>query len=464
MKKLFIITILLFLPFIIKAKIVEFYDGFMYAELKGRYSKNTNFPNKLNEGFQQIEMKMRLYIATNVEGYALFKSEYVQFHWKKENRYFLVNSLGVKYIFNPVTELKLGSMTVNYSPYLLFAYAWFTDIFRGIEFKLDRNDLTIQAFIANNGEDPDEASWLENLPTFNTNVNYTYNKIDLGYNQKGVIQTFPTIWAGAHFRKAFGRKESLFPALQFYYLFENYQIDNKPELYSQVYKNHYGAVEADLLLLNWINADLLYSTCLRSYAQYSIQSHYFGTNTYLYTLNNNSIKKPHAIALSGRIDDFFGSFLGTHNLSIEGKYESIDRDYNPIYMEGNIFDKRSLTLPETSTFSGRKRISVILMQDLIGGLAAGIGYSKYELDYTTIEKSIRASLILSKMFRLQARYYRNTAEKGTFPEGLSKIDSYYLLYEGDIIDNIFFVVEYGQNINYYKNYSQLIVKLMMWGW
>ncbi len=493
--KIFVILLCL-IPLISHAKVLEFYDGYMYSELKGRYSKNTNFPNKLNEVFQQIEMKMKLNITTNIEGYGFFKTQYAAFHSKKEDRLFYINSLGVKYKFSPVAELKLGSMLVNYSPYILFAYPWYTDTFRGIEFKVDRNDLTFQVFAAFNGEDPDESVWQESNPHFSTNIDYGYNTIDIGYDEKGIRQTYPAIWGGIYLRKSFERNEFLMPEFKLYYLYENYQINNISEFYSQVFNNHIAGAEIDLTFLSWINFDMLYSACLKKYDEYTINEDYYGFGKDFYELNKTVKQEyPDAVVVKTKINDFWGNILGAHNLRLEHKYESLDYDYNPVYMAGNSYDTRTLQLPGDTIVSGRKCNSFVIMQDFAmdisdenikKGISVGYGYSQYIINYpviennirpssymsfshsfkdiTIIEQSIRTSLVLSKMFRIHFKYYLNKIKNGLFPGSLDKINSFHILYEGDIIDNLFFQVEYGENLNYYENYSQLLIKLMIWGW
>lgn len=468
-----VIILILFLPLILNSKVLEFYDGFMYSELKSRYSANTNFPNKLNEVFQQIEMKLRLNITSKLEGYAFFKTEYCQFHWKKEDRLFFLNSMGVKYKINPVTEIKLGSMSINYSPYVIFAYPWFTDIFRGLEFKIDRSDLTFQTFIANNGEDPDESLWLQDNPDVNTNINFDYSTINLGYDEKGVKQEHPTIWGGIYLRKSLERNEFLTPEFKLYYLYENYQIEDT-QAWAEVHKNHIVGSEANLLFFNWIDLDIFGAVSLNQKDIYTINTNYFGSNRDFYQFKETQKEKyPDAIAVSAEIKDFWGRFLGTHNLKLKYRYESVDAEFNPRYMQGNLVDTRTVN-PEKFVYNGRKGFSLVLMQDLIMGLSAGYGYSKYTYNRssrfnfatgaTIIENSIRVSLVLSKMFRLHFIYLFNSIKDGFFPDGSNKIDSYYILFEGDIIDNLFVAIEYGKDWNYYKDYSQLMVKFMMWGW
>lgn len=478
----------------LQAKVLEFYEGFMYSELKGRYSKNTNFPNKLNEVFQQIEMKMRLNITTNVEGYGFFKTQYAAFHSKKEDRLFYINSLGVKYKFNPSTELKVGSMMVNYSPYVLFAYPWYTDIFRGVEFKIDQHDFTFQTFIAQNAEDPAESGWVDDNPGFTTNVDYRYNEINTGKDSKGVTQSHPAIWGGMHLRKTFPRNNFILPQVSIYYLYENYQIDNSTDSWSQVYNNHLAGSQVDIKLFNWIKADYLFALL---YKDYDIYNYIKNTNTgsYDYTYSHNVKKRnPKAHVFHGTIDDLWAGSMGMNYLKIKYTYEKLDFDYDPIYMEGYMLNRRSLAVAEEIAINGQKRNSVIALQgigldntieDIKKELVVGYGYSRYSLDHrvtdctrpslyvgfdynnqdiTIIEQSIRFHLILSKMFRFHIRYFMNKIEQGLFPQGKEKLNSFVIKYEGDIIDNVGLVVEYGDSFNFYEDYKQLLVKLMVWGW
>lgn len=199
MKLKHLLILLVLIPFNAHADFIEFYNGYLYSELKSQFSHNTNLANNFNEGFQQAEFNARLNFTEQFKGYAFFETGYSEFTWGRDTRYFNINSYGLKYQFDPVTGVKLGSLFVNYSPYIIAAFPWFTATFRGLQFNLDRSDLTFNAFIANNQDTTIESSSriTSQINIVSNVVQYHYDSINLGDNNKAN----PTIWVAFTFAK-----------------------------------------------------------------------------------------------------------------------------------------------------------------------------------------------------------------------------------------------------------------------
>lgn len=299
---------------------------------------------------------------------------------------------------------------------------------------------------------------------------------------------------GFYLRKTFARTELFQPELKFYYLYENYQL-TAVNSYSQVFKNHFGGIDLNSTFFGWLYLDYFYAATIENYDQYLVQTSASGQNSY-FSEGSVQNKYPKVIVFNSKIDNLWFDLLGDEQLKVEYKYENIDYNYNPIYMDGNIaVESRVLVLPEDFSINGRKKQSIVFTQDLWRdmkeekirkGLSVGYGYAKYTVDSRIMENAInptfyysfipgngnsviteysyRFSLILSKLFRLTGRYFISSINNGTFPDGESNLDYFHLKCDSDIMDNMFLTVEYAKNFNYFKNYSVLYVKIGIWGW
>jgi hypothetical protein len=452
------------------AKVVELYDGFVYNELKSRISKNPNQDNKPNEIFQQLEFKLRLNIIEEIQGYALFKTEYCQFHWKKDERRLFINSFGLKFFLNPIAYFTLGSLYVDLNPYILKSYPWITDIFRGASFTFEKAFFKFYSFIANNSQNPDESNW-EAIYN-NYGLDYDYSTINLGNNNEN-----PSLWWGLKLFHQSERKYFLTYNFTIIYLHENYQLNDNLYNKSSIFNNDIIGLETTLKFFDYINLNFFLSPMRKYIKNYSfISNTTTGAKTFNY--ENKEIKKCGAYKTEIYCEDILGNIFNQYDTSFYFKYENVDMLYRPIYMDSHL-ENRTIEF-EANVFNGRRGYFTKIEQFLGWGLKVGFGYQVYNYDYkfrnenvynfyglgknpTIFEKQIRISEKISKKFRLQFIYQIREIKDGLFAHNDDKLNSFFIRIESDPIDNMFVAIEYAYNNNYLKNFNELLVKLMVWG-
>ena len=80
---------------------------------------------------------------------------------------------------NPISKIIVGSIFINYSPYIVMSYPWIHDLFLGLGYEYRSYKLEIYSFIGGNRDNPDETTW---TPPVSFNLDYRY--IEKGYNTK----------------------------------------------------------------------------------------------------------------------------------------------------------------------------------------------------------------------------------------------------------------------------------------
>ena len=469
MKKLLIIIFLLgiFSDHIYSNPGVELSDVNIYNEMKSKLSGNTNQLNRNYEVFQEVSFKLKSGITERLSAWVKFKSEYVQFHWKKDDRFLFVNSMALTYKVSPVSELILGSIDVNYSPYIAMSFPWVHDLFRGIAFKYNSYKLYINIFFANNGDNPDETTWSPPV-----SFDLDYRMIDKGYDASGKHEEYPTLWAGSKIHYKFNRNYYFTPDIAIIYLRENYTKKDYPSGYADIIDNSVFGCEFNFNLFDYIDFKNTGAATLNLTRKYTATTNYFGKGKHKFEYDKTEFNKYYAGKLRCEINDFLSGLLNQYNTRVFYEYESVDPLYHPNYMNQNL-DNRSIN-PYDNVLSGRQGHWTGLEQNIGLGFFIGGGYQYYRYNESYYhkfparaiftEKQITLKNDFLKQFKLFFIYQIRRMEKGTMPQGETKMNSFYIRIKSDIVEGVFCELEYAKNKDYYINYDELAIKFLVWGW
>ncbi len=446
---------------------IQLTDINIYNELKSKISANTNLPNKNYEIFQDISFKLKSNITKDLAAWVLFKSEYVQFHWKKDNRFLYINAAAIEYNINPVSKLIFGSMYIDYSPYIIKSYPWVIDLFRGIGFEYKNYKLYIHSFIANNGDNPDESTW-DTPVTFDLD----YSKIDKGYTSADKHSEYPSLWFGTKAVYKFDRNEYFTPSIGLIYLRENYTKKDFPAGYVDIYDNNIFGTELNFTLFDYITVKNTGAVTLDKTDKYTAVSNYYGENKPRLEYSKMEYNKYTAGKIRFEINDLFMGIFNQFNTRAYYEYEKVDALYHPNYMEQNL-DNRTIN-PYENVYSGREGYWAGIEQHLGFNFYFGVGYQYYVYRASYYhnfpdgsiftEKQIFLKNEIYKPLRLFIIYQMRDMLRGTLPDGNKKMNSFYIRLQSDIINNVYMELEYNKNKNYYENYDEMLIKFMVWGW
>ena len=464
---IYLIFILFFVATLQGAPDISLTDLNIYNELKSKISRNTNLANKAYEIFQEVSFKINANITSEIFTYVKLKSEYVQFHWKKDKRFLYINSAAIIYQFSPVAKLIFGSLNINYSPYIAMSFPWVEDLFRGIGFEYKNYRFYVHTFIANNGDNPDETTW---DPPASFDLDYRY--IDKGYNSKGQHNEYPTLWAGFKIKYSFKRNYYFTPIFSFIYFRENYTKRDYAAGYVDINDNNIFGLEVNLKTFDYLTIKSTGAITLNKIDKYDSYTNFFGQSKTKLEFNREEYNKYYAGKIRLEINDLFVGLFNEYNTRCFYEYEKVDPFYHPTYMNQNL-DNRTIN-PYENVYSGREGYWTGFEQNIGYGFFIGFGYQRYIYNWSYYhnfpdgsiftEKQIILKNELSKKFRLFFIYQIRRMEKGTLPEGNKKMNSFYLRIRSDIINNVFLEIEYNKNKNYFVNYDEMQIKFLVWGW
>ncbi len=446
---------------------IQLTDLNIYSELKSKLSGNTNLAYQPYEVFQEVSFKIKSHITEKLSAWIHFKSEYVQFHWKKEDRFLFINAGAVEYNITPVAKLIFGSIYVNYSPFIAMSYPWVINLFRGIGFEYKTYRFYLHTFIANNGDNPDESTWEPPV-----NFDLDYRLIDLGYESETKSKQYPTLWGGCKLKYTFQRNPVFTPTFAFIYIRENYTKKDYPAGYVDVNDNNVFGIEFNFNLLDYVLFKNTGAVTLNKTDKYTVYTNYFGEGKHKLDFLRMDYDKYYAYKTRMEINDLFYGLFKQYNTFLFFEYEKVDPYYHPTYMNQNL-DNRTIN-PYENIYSGREGFWAGIEQNIGYGFFIGIGYQRYLYKWSYYhnfpdgsiftEKQIILKNQLYKTFRLFFIYQIREMERGTLPEGGKRMNSFYLRIQSDIIDNVYFEIEYNKNKNYYENYDEVLLKFLVWGW
>ncbi|MBU1077652.1 MAG: hypothetical protein KKH98_10190, partial [Spirochaetes bacterium] len=403
----------------------------------------------------------------NLSAWVKFKSEYVQFHWKKDDRFLFINSMALEYQVSPVAKILLGSIYVDYSPYVAMSFPWVHDLFRGFGFEHNSYKLKVHAFIANNGDNPDESGW---SPPVSFDLDYRF--IDKGYNASGQNSEYPTLWAGSKIRYTFTRNAVFTPDIALIYLRENYTKRDYPEGYVDINDNNIFGAEFNFNLLDYINFKNVGAITLNKTDKYTAYSNFFGEGKARLDFEKGEYYKYHGGNIRCEIDDLFAGLLHQFNTRAFYEYEKVDPLYHPTYMNQNL-DNRSIN-PYESVISGREGYWAGGEQNIGFGFFAGGGYQYYVYKKSYYHKFPDSAIFTEKQitlknellgeFRIFFVYQIREMLRKTLPEGQKKMNSFYLNIKSDIVHNVALELEYVKNKDFYEKYDEIAIKFLVWGW
>lgn len=455
-----------------KENVIEFYEAVVFTMAKSRFSCNTNFPNKANEIFQQLELKMRVNLSEKLFIYTLFKSEYSQFHWKRDDRDFFINSLGAAYKSKANINVKIGSLYLNYSPYLLKNYPWEGDIFRGLEFSFQYSGFSLQTFIANNGVNPEESGLFDAVPTIDVNIDRDYSTIDMGYTSAIEQKMRPTWWYGGKVDYKMPENDIFSFDSSAMFLNEELQYTSLKDLYSQVSKNRYVLGEINLDFFKYLKCNGIYGVSFSKIDNYTIQTNFFDIDKHLFNKKSDSHFQPVVWNAGIEIPSIAGKYVGIFQTAIELNYNKLDEKYAPVYLDNKYQIRRSFN-PEDNSYSGREGYFGIVRQYFLKKTSIGYGYKEHKFKFneivpflengTAVEHQIRLEETYLKQFQLKFIYQFQKAKKGTFSNGVKKMNAFYIAAKSEFFEHISLEIEYANNLDYYKDFDQLAVKLLIWG-
>ncbi|MBN1897955.1 MAG: hypothetical protein JW827_04190 [Spirochaetes bacterium] len=466
-KILFFILFMLCLTYIHGKPDIQLSDVNVYSELKSKLSDNTNKLSKNYEIFQEVNFKLKSQITEDLSAWIKFKSEYLQFHWKKDDRFLFINSMALEYQLNPVSKMMLGSIMVNYSPYVAMSFPWVHDLFRGLAFEYTSYQLYIHTFIANNGDNPDETTW---SPPVDFDLDYRF--IDKGYDAKGQQQEYPTLWAGLKATYAMDRNPVFTPDLTFYYFRENYTKRDYKSGYVDINDNNICGLELNFNLLDYAEFKNFGALTMNKTDKYTAITNYYGAGKTRMDYDKMEYGKYYAGKLRMEIDDIFSGLLYQFNTRGFIEYEYVDSLYHPTYMNQNL-DNRTIN-PYDNVFSGREGAWVGVEQHVGLGFYPGVGYQRYLYKNSYYhnfpdgsvftEKQITLKNDLIRQFRVFFIYQMIEMAKGTLPEGEKKMNSFYIRIQSDIVNNVYLELEYSRNKEYFERYDEMLIKFFVWGW
>lgn len=455
-----------------ESNLIEFYDASLYTQLKSRYSVNTNFPNKSNELFQQLTLKLRVNLKENLFIYSVFKTEYSQFHWQRDDRNFFLNSLGAEYKGEPHINFKVGSLFLNYSPYLLKNYPWEGDIFRGIEFIYNQSTFSFQSFVANNGDDPDEGELIDAIPTIDNKIDRDNSTIDLGYNELDKKKERPCWWYGGKIEYKTPPSETFVVGLGLIGLNEEFQFTSEEYNNSQVYQNQYAYGIMDFNFFQYLSLNGHYSKTYSKVDHYNVYTNHYADDKHLFKKESSKRYEPEFWKAGAEIKSLLGNSVDIYRTSVAVVYDKLDERYTPRYLDSKYQTRRSFD-PEINVYSGRKGYFIVAKQFIFKETSIGYGYKEHQfrkseiipfLNYgKAVEHQIRFEEDYFSFLHLKFIYQLQQAKKGTFADGKKELNAFYIQTKGDIIDHVMLEIEYAKNLDYYKGFDQFSMKLLIWG-
>ncbi len=455
-----------------KKKLIEFYDGSVYTESKTRFSVNSNFPNMALTIFQQLELKFRANFSDSFDMDGLFKTEYSLFNKARDTRRLFINSLTAYFHIRFNLSLKLGSLFLNYSPYLLINYPWEKDIFRGCEVKYSAAGWDLQAFAANNGVDPAESELFDAVPSINLNVNRDYSTIDLGYSDPSTHNEKSTWWYGGQI--AYKAPNSFSLPFSIRCIFLNEQLQNTAlfDNASRVFDNKYIFSELNFNIMEYAKPDLLACVCFSHVDSYAIQSNYYGTSKNLFSRTGTTNYLPLAFKAGFQIPNLLVTKIENFRTALDIAYDRLDQRYTPVYLDNQFQIRRSFD-PDINVYSGHEGILAVVRQYFFRKTSLGYGYKQYKFSFnemvpslqngTLQEHQIRFEEEYFKFFKIKAIYQIQEAVDASFPGGVKNLNAAYVKVYGNILGSILLEVETAWNLNYYKGFNQLAVKMTIWG-
>jgi hypothetical protein len=433
---------------------IEFYDGHIYTQLDGEYSKNPQKKNWGDQLYQQIEFGFKVDFSTHILGYGFLTTKWHAFHWNREERYVQLRTLGVSYLFDPRTKLSIGNYYIDLSPYVFQGVGWKPNIINGLEFKVDKENMFLQSFVGNNAENPEEEE--------GENVDVNYSTIDRGW-VGGVRKERPTIWFGTKVKHNFVRKTDLIGYITGIYLHENYSKENESDGWLELYNNNILEGDLDFRFFDYVDIEL--AQCFMQYDkhEYTLHPDYYGTDKDFYEKKDHSRYNAGAYKYKVEVDDMLGTYLGKYDTSIWIEYENIDEKFMPVYMDTwlntRVLDTRYVKV------NGRRGWYGNIKQYVGFGSSIGYGQRRNKLSdgLNLNEQEFIYEFKLSQKFRLQYIYFLKNVENGFFPDGGNKLDGFYIKFGSDPIDCLYFELEYMKNAENYENYDRLLLKSIIWG-
>lgn len=447
--------------------IFELTDLNVYTELKSRLSRNPLFPYHPFEVFQEVSFKVKSKISDELLLWLRFKSKYAQFHWKRTDRLILLDAGALEYRPFPVGKLAVGSVYVDYSPYIVMCYPWIMNRFLGLSFEYNTYKFYFHTFVAIDRENPDESSW---EPPVDFDLDYSL--IDLGYESEKEHRWYLPIWVGCKLTYNFGRNFYFTPATSIIFLREHYTKRDYNAGYVDINTNEVVGFELNFTLFDYAKFNNIFATTWNQIDKYSVDLDYFGEGKHRLLFSEVAYGNYSALKTRMEINDAFLGLFGQYNTVLFLEYEKVDPLYHPVYMNQNL-DNRTIN-PYENIYSGREGIWCGIYQNIGRGFFIGLGYQRYlyrQSYYHSFpdgaiftEKQIILKNNLYKSFRLFFIYQIRQMERGTLPEGGKTMQSFYLRLESDVTDNIYLGIEYSKNKNFYTNYDELLLKSLVWGW